>query len=170
LACDMGNTITKAQTMKRISLFLGFCLIPCLLAAQDPCGENFRKGLRKNDRFTAPCDSMVVFSKQGFEAINFRLVKLQREVALHEKGMESLNKSLALRDSLAQVYQKEIKDFENYLQDTAGPIARLQLNLEKSIENTDRVIKIAHRNKILGVVVGALAGGLVGVLVGSTVF
>ena len=152
-----------------VALFFVF-LAPYLLAAQDPCGESYRKGLRKNDRYTAPCDSMVVFSKPAFEAINFQLIKLQKEVALHEKGMESLNRSLALRDSLAQVYQKEIKDFENYLQDTAGPIARLQLNLEKSIENTDRVIKIAHRNKVLGVVVGVLAGGLAGVVLGSTVF
>ena len=107
---------------------------------------------------------MVVFSKPAFEQINFRIIKLQKEVALHEKGMESLNKSIALRDSLVQVYQKEVHDFENYLKDTAGPIAKLQLNLEKSIENTDRVIKIAHRNKIVGVVAGALAGVLVGTL------
>ena len=43
-------------------------------------------------------------------------------------------------------------------------------NLEKSIENTDRVLKIARRNKILGVVVGSLAGILVGSFVGAVAF
>ena len=150
--------------MKHICLFILIAVAPHLLCAQSPCDENFKKGLRKNQTYTAPCDSMVVFSKPAFEQINFRIIKLQKEVALHEKGVESLNKSIALRDSLVQVYQKEVHDFENYLKDTAGPIAKLQLNLEKSIENTDRVIKIAHRNKIVGVVAGALAGVLVGTL------
>jgi hypothetical protein len=113
---------------------------------------------------------MVVFSKAAFELANLKLLKLQKEVALHEKGMASLNQSIALRDSLAEVYQKEIKDFENYLKDTSGPISQLQLNLEKSIENTDRVIKIAHRNKVLGVVAGGLAGLLMGSLVGAVAF
>jgi hypothetical protein len=148
--------------MKHICLLLIISFAPHLLLAQSPCDEGFRKGLRKNERYTAPCDSMVVFSKPAFEEINFRIIKLQKEVALHEKGAESLNKSIALRDSLVQVYQKEVKDFENYLQDTSGPIAKLQVNLEKSIENTDRVIKIARRNKIIGVVAGTLAGLLVG--------
>jgi hypothetical protein len=148
--------------MKHICLFLFISVVPHLLFAQSPCDENLKKGLRKNEKYTAPCDSMVVFSKPAFEQINFRIIKLQKEVALHEKGVESLNKSIALRDSLVQVYQKEVNDFETYLKDTSGPIAKLQVNLEKSIENTDRVIKIAHRNKILGVVAGALAGLLVG--------
>jgi hypothetical protein len=155
--------------MRHLTLLLLITLIPLLAAGQGPCDENFKKGLRKNQSFTAPCDSMVVLSKPAFERVNLQLLKLQREVALHEKGMESLNKSIALRDSLVQVYQKEVKDFETYLQDTSGPISQLQANLEKSIQNTDRVIKIAHRNKILGVVAGGLAGLLVGSLVGAVV-
>lgn len=153
--------------MKPLALLLLMALVPYLAAGQGPCDENFKKGLRKNQSFTAPCDSMVVLSKAAFEQTNLQLRKLQKEVALHEKGMASLNRSIALRDSLVQVYQKEVKDFENYLQDTSGPIAQLQANLEKSIQNTDRVIKIARRNKILGVVVGGLAGVLVGSLVGA---
>jgi hypothetical protein len=156
--------------MKLLSLFLFIWLVPQLLLAQGPCDESFKKGLRKGDKYTAPCDSMVVFSKPAFARINLQLIKLQREVALHEKGTASLNKSLALRDSLVLVYQKEVKDFENYLKDTSGPISQLQTNLEKSIENTDRVIKIARRNKVLGVVVGGLAGLLVGSLVGAVAF
>jgi hypothetical protein len=153
--------------MKCLALLLVMALAPYLGAGQGPCDESFKKGLRKNQSFTAPCDSMVVYSKAAFERANLQLIKLQKEVALHEKGMASLTQSIALRDSLVQVYQKEVKDFENYLQDTSGPIAQLQANLEKSIQNTDRVIKIAHRNKILGVVAGGLAGLLVGSLVGA---
>lgn len=155
------------KMMKCLALLLVMALAPYLVAGQGPCDESFKKGLRKNQSFTAPCDSMVVYSKAAFERANLQLIKLQKEVALHEKGMASLNQSIALRDSLVQVYQKEVKDFENYLQDTSGPIAQLQANLEKSIQNTDRVIKIAHRNKILGVVAGGLAGLLVGSLVGA---
>jgi hypothetical protein len=156
--------------MKHFVLLCFFALVSHIVSAQNPCGENYKKGLRKNETYTAPCDSMVVFSKAAFELANLKLLKLQKEVALHEKGMASLNQSIALRDSLAEVYQKEIKDFENYLKDTSGPISQLQLNLEKSIENTDRVIKIAHRNKVLGVVAGGLAGLLMGSLVGAVAF
>jgi hypothetical protein len=156
--------------MKLLSLCFLMALVSHLVSAQTPCDEKFRKGLRKNQTFTAPCDSMVVLSKAAYEQVNLQVLKLQKEVALHEKGMESLNKSIALRDSLALVYQKEIKDFENYLKDTSGPISQLQTNLEKSIENTDRVLKIARRNKILGVVVGSLGGILVGSLVGAVAF
>jgi hypothetical protein len=156
--------------MKLLSLCLLMVLVSDLVSAQAPCDENFRKGLRKNQSFTAPCDSMVVLSKAAYVQVNLQLLKLEKEAALSEKGMESLNRSLALRDSLAQVYQKEIKDFENYLKDTSGPISQLQANLEKSIDNTDRVLKIARRNKILGVVVGSLAGILVGSFVGAVAF
>jgi hypothetical protein len=157
--------------MMKVS-FLGFfiLLLAHLVSAQAPCDDTFKKGLRKNEKFTAPCDSMVVFSQGAFEQVNLQLLKLRKEGDLHERGLQSLNRSLALRDSLALVYQKEIKDFEHYLQDTAGPISLLQTNLEKSIANTDRVIKIAHRNKVLGIVAGGLGGLLLGALVGAVAF
>jgi hypothetical protein len=145
-------------------------LLPLSLSAQSPCGDNFKKGLRINQNFTAPCDSMVVFSKPAFENLNLRLAKLQKEISLHENLESSLNLSIAHRDSLVAVYQKEVRDFENYLKDTAGPVARLQENLEKSIQNTDRMIKIANRNKTLGLVAGGMGGVLAGLLIGSLAF
>jgi hypothetical protein len=156
--------------MKHLCLVLLLSWVAPLAFGQSPCDENYKKGLRKKEKYTAPCDSMVVFSRPAFEHINLQLLKLRKEGALQEKGLESLNRSLALRDSLGSVYQKEIKDFERYLKDTSGPISQLQTNLEKSIQNTDRVIKIAHRNKVLGVVAGGLAGLLVGSLVGAVAF
>jgi hypothetical protein len=113
---------------------------------------------------------MVVFSKPAFENLNLRLAKLQKEISLHENLESSLNLSIAHRDSLVAVYQKEVRDFENYLKDTAGPVARLQENLEKSIQNTDRMIKIANRNKTLGLVAGGMGGVLAGLLIGSLAF
>ena len=156
--------------MKPHLLFLLLILSGHLGLAQSPCDENFRKGLRKQQTFTAPCDSMVVLSKAAYEKSRFEDLKLQKQVALHEQGMASLQQSIALRDSLAGVYQKEIKDFENYLKDTEGPVLQLQAHLEKSIANTDRVLKIAHRQKILGLVAGGLGGLVLGALAGAALF
>lgn len=156
--------------MKRLCFFLLFLALHHLGLAQSPCDENFRKGLRRQQSFTAPCDSMVLLSKAAYEKSRFEVLKLQKQVALHEKGMASLQLSLALRDSLAGVYQKEIRDFENYLKDTEGPVLQLQAHLEKSIANTDRVLRIAHRQKILGLVAGGLGGLVLGALAGAAFF
>lgn len=154
------------------SLYFFLFLLACshLGLAQSPCDENFRKGLRRQQTFTAPCDSMVLLSKAAYEKSRFEVLKLQKQVALHEKGLASLQLSLALRDSLAGVYQKEIRDFENYLKDTEGPVLQLQAHLEKSIANTDRVLQIAHRQKLLGLVAGGLGGLVLGALAGAAFF
>ncbi|MGV3641064.1 MAG: hypothetical protein ACO1NZ_11130 [Adhaeribacter sp.] len=156
--------------MRSLYFFLFFFACSHLGLAQSPCDENFRKGLRRQQTFTAPCDSMVLLSKAAYEKSRFEVLKLQKQVALHEKGMASLQLSLALRDSLAGVYQKEIRDFENYLKDTEGPVLQLQAHLEKSIANTDRVLKIAHRQKLLGLVAGGLGGLVLGALAGAAFF
>lgn len=156
--------------MKPLLLLLLFVMLGQQALAQSPCDENFKKGLRKQQTYTAPCDSMVVLSKAAYEKSRFEVLKLQKQVALQEQGMASLQQSIALRDSLAGVYQKEIRDFENYLKDTEGPVMQLQAHLEKSIANTDRVLKIAHRQKILGLVAGSLGGLVLGALAGAVFF
>jgi len=156
--------------MKLLYFFLLLMALSHQGRAQNPCDENFRKGLRRQQTFTAPCDSMVVLSKAAYEKSRFEVLRLQKQVNLHEKGMASLQQSIALRDSLAGVYQKEIKDFENYLRDTEGPVMQLQTHLEKSIANTDRMIKIARRQKVFGLVAGGLGGLVLGGLAGAAFF
>ena len=56
--------------MKPFCFFLLLMMLSHLGTAQSPCDENFHKGLRRQQSFTAPCDSMVVLSKAAYA--NFR--------------------------------------------------------------------------------------------------
>lgn len=156
--------------MRTIIIFA--CLLLSLSAiAQIDCNDDQRKiGLRQGQRFVAPCDSMVVLTAPAFRRMAVERQQLERQVELMEQTTGILEDMQQTQDSLLLVYQDQILSFENYSQTTDRSVQELQANLEQSIANTEEAVKIARRNKVLGILLGGAAGLAGGIIIGGIAF
>jgi hypothetical protein len=156
------------MTIKLLTLCF---LIPGLAAAQIDCtGNQQLQGLRRGDVFTAPCDSMVVMNAPTYRRMALEKLQLEKQVALMGEANMVLEDMQQTQDSLLVVYQSEIRSFGSYYQSTDRSVAALQENLEQSIRNTEEAVKIARKNKLLGIILGNTAGLAGGILIGGIAF
>lgn len=157
----------------KIKLLILYLLLPLLAHAQlniDCNGDRQIKGLRKGDTFTAPCDSMVVMNAPTYTRLSLETRQLEAQIEVMQRANTLLANMQQTQDSLLTVYQADIRSFENYYSSTDRSIAALQENLEQSISNTEEAVKIARRNKVLGILLGSAAGLAGGLLIGGIAF
>mgnify|MGYP006295733647 CR=1 FL=1 len=157
----------------KIKLLALYLFAPLLATAQfniDCSDDQQIKGLRKGDTFTAPCDSMVVMNAPTYTRLVVETRQLEVQLGIMQQSNTLLEDMQHTQDSLLAVYQSEIRSFENYYQSTDRSIAALQENLEQSIRNTEEAVKIARKNKVLGILLGSAAGLAGGIIVGGIAF
>jgi hypothetical protein len=148
-----------------------FVLLSTIAYAQVDCNDDRQiKGLRRGQTFTAPCDSMVVLNAPTYRRIAVERRQLEAQIEVMGQANLLLEDMQQTQDSLLFVYQDQIRSFENYYQSTDRSIQALQTNLERSIANTEEAVKIARRNKVLGILLGGAAGLAGGIIVGGLAF
>jgi hypothetical protein len=113
---------------------------------------------------------MVVLNAPTYRRIAVERRQLEAQIEVMGQANLLLEDMQQTQDSLLFVYQDQIRSFENYYQSTDRSIQALQTNLERSIANTEEAVKIARRNKVLGILLGGAAGLAGGIIVGGLAF
>jgi len=156
--------------MKTLLLVLLIALPFTIVAQIDCLGDRQIKGLRKGQSYIAPCDSMVVLTSPTYRRIAVEKRQLEAQIELAGLAHTMLEDMQQTQDSMLLVYQDQIVSFERYAQTTDRSVQSLQLNLEKSIANTEEAVKIARRNKVLGILLGGAGGLAGGLIIGGLAF
>ncbi|MEX0968315.1 MAG: hypothetical protein WD077_13850 [Bacteroidia bacterium] len=153
-----------------LTAFLFF--ISCgILSAQTECtSDTFQKGLRKNQQYTAPCDSMVVLNKPTFQRWTFEKEKALTELNLLQRSNSLLKELNEEKDSLIIIQGKDIQSLEDHKATTDSLTAELNTNLVQCIKNTDEAIAAARQKKIEGLIIGGIGGSVIGLLAGIFLF
>lgn len=154
-----------------LALLLVFTVVPASAQCTADCGSaEYYCGLRLGQQLTAPCDSMVVLNQRTFERAFKEAAQRARLLELTDRAHGQAASMLATQDSLLAVHQHYIRALEEHEQVLQRLNQQLTTRLDASIQNTERAVAIARRNRTLGIVLGGAAGTVVGLLVGGALF
>ncbi len=149
------------------ALFL--CLTAIEAHAQNPCTDSvYKKGLRRGEQYTSPCDSMVVLNRKSYERDYQRIAYYEELVKLQSQYMTTANEALRLRDSARTELRSIISAQDNALLSYRSFISRSDSLVTRSTKNTDRALDeldASFWRTLLTGVGAAAVGFIVGVLV-----